>query len=262
MSAADPARRRALRARLGRRSWVGIAAGVAFSGLLLGSLAWVVAGWVQIPRAWLPYCAGAAGLFVALEIGVQRRSRARLGPVLDLLVDCVERLPATEVGQHRGLPWISGERGGRRFTALVEWDGGERLRLGLTVDAELEVSLRLVPAEADDRPDRWLTRLRTRHRHRDVSGLPATLIGLSAEPELAEAAWSAAPDGARSAEALALCLMPRAAVVDLQPDSVGWDGPLGDDRLDVARVHDVLTRLVSLADAVERHRVEREPSEA
>ncbi len=239
-----------MRARLGRRSWLGIVLGVAFSGLLLGSLAWVVAGWIQLPRAWVPFCAAAAGLFAVFEIGVQRRSRARLGPVLDLLVDCVEHLPAPEIGHHRGLPWIAGERGGRRFTALVEWDGAERLRLGLTVDVELSTDLRIVPAAAEDRPDRWLSRLRVKHRHRDLSELPPTLVGLSVEPQKAEALWARAPLLAREAERLATDLLPRAAVVDVQPDGVGWDGPLDDPRLDRQRVDETLTRLVALADAL------------
>ena len=255
MSVTEPvagsARREVLQARLGRRSWFGAALGILFSGLLLGSLAWVVAGWIQLPRAWIPFCAGAALLFAGLEIGVQRRSRARLAPVLSLLAECVDRLPAPQIGHHRGLPWVAGERGGRRFTALVEWDGGERLRLGLTVDAELDVSLRVVPAEAADRPDRWLSRLRARHRHRDVSDLPPTLIGLSPDPEKAEALWGRSPMLVSEAEALATALLPRAAVVDVQPDGVGWDGPLHEPALDVARIDDVLDRLVALADGLE-----------
>lgn len=251
MSATEPVARAALRARLGRRSWLGAAAGVAFSGLVLGSLAWVVAGWVQIPRGWLAYCAVATAAFAALEVGVQRRSRAGLEPVIDLLVDCVHRLPAPEVGQHRGLPWVSGERGGRRFTALVEWDGGERLRLGLTVDAALPVTLRLVPATADDRPDRWLSRLRVRHRHRDVPGLPPSVVGLSPEPALAESLWGADAEAADELEAMTAVLSPRAAVVDVQPEGVGWDGPLDDDRLDITLIDGLLGRLVAVADRLE-----------
>lgn len=240
-----------MRARLARRSWIGVAFGILFSGLLLGSLAWVVAGWIQLPRAWIPFCGAATLLFAGLEIGVQRRSRTRIAPVLDLLVDCVAQLPAPEIGHHRGLPWIAGQRGGRRFTALVEWDGGERLRLGLTVDAELSTSLRLVPAAAEDRPDRWMSRLRIKHRHRDLSGMPATLIGLSPEPEKAEALWDGTPLFAEEAELLATALLPRAAVVDVQPDGVGWDGPLDEPRLDRERVDATLDRLVALAAMLE-----------
>lgn len=241
----------ALKARLGRRSWLGMAAGVFASGLILGSLGWVIAGWIRLPRDWSLYCGGAMLLFAALEIGVQRRSRARLGPVLDLLVECVRHLPADDIGHHRGLPWIAGERGGRRFTALVEWDGGERLRLGLNVHAELSTGLRLVPAEAADRPDRWMTRLRVKHRHRELSDMPAGLIGLSAEPEKAERLWADAPLLVAEARALTGLLLPRAAVLDMQPDGVGWDGPLDDERLDRPQVHGVLDRLVALADHLE-----------
>lgn len=244
--------RPALIARLGRRSWPGVAFAVLAGGLVLGSLAWVVAGWIALPRAWIPYCAGATGLFAVLEIGVQRHSRAPLAPVLELLADCVRRLPATDLGHHRGLPWIGGVRDGRPFTAHVEWHGGERLRLGLTVDARLDASLRLLPADAADPPHRWMSRLRAKHRHRDVSGLPPSLLGLSPDPPAAEALWAADPELARRAEALATRMLPRAAVLDLQPDGVGWDGPLDvEPPLTAEAVDGMLTALIALAERAE-----------
>lgn len=244
--------RSALIARLGRRSWPGVAFGVLAGGLILGSLAWVVAGWLGLPRAWIPYCAAATGLFAVLEIGVQRRSRAPLAPVLELLADCVRRLSATDLGHHRGLPWIGGVRDGRPFTVHVEWHGGERLRLGLTVDARLEASLRLVPADADDPPHRWMSRLRTKHHHRDVPDLPPGLLGLSPDPPTAAALWATDPELARRAEALTTRMLPRAAVLDLQPDGVGWDGPLDTEPpLTAEAVEDILTSLIALAERAE-----------
>lgn len=253
MSATDAAPdRAALIARLGRRSWLGMALGVAASGLLLGTLAWVICGWIGVPRAWIPFIGVAMAIFAALEVGVQRRSRARITPVLALLADCVEALPAPESGLHRGLPWVGGACRGRRFTAHVEWHGAERLRLAITVDAELDTTLRLVPAVADDRPDQWLSRLRIKGRHRDVSGLPPSLIGLSPEPPAAEALWAADAALAEAAEALVTGMLPRAAVLDLQPDGVGWDGPLdGQPALDAARVGALIDQLCALADIAE-----------
>lgn len=250
MPATEPAPtdRAALIARLARRRLLGAAAGLVTSALMLGSLAWVIAGWMSLPRAWLPFCLAALALFAALELSVQKNARARLAPALELLADCAARLDRPTLGHLRGLPWIAGALDGRPLTLHIEWDGGERLRLGITVDHPPGLILRLVPAAAVDRPDRWLRRLRTRRRHRDLSDLPPSLIGLAPDPARGEALWARDPAFAAEAEALATRILPRAAVLDLHPEGIAWDGPIDAPALDADAALDIAAALARLAE--------------
>ncbi|MCB9527874.1 MAG: hypothetical protein H6701_05650 [Myxococcales bacterium] len=214
------------RAALGRRPIGGPALAIVVSAAVLTAIAWGVAGWLGLPRHLGAYAGAALLVFALLEIRVQRaRSRRLAAPraVFDALLTAATGPRAGLLG---GLPWVGGRLDGdTRWTAHLEWEGAERLRLALTVQSGCGVELWICATDLDAPPARFAQRLQDRHAHRELPGMPAGLLALAVDSAAAAERWAHDPGLRAEATALVRAAAPHAAALDLRPDAIAWDAP-------------------------------------
>lgn len=214
------------RAALGRRPIGGPALAIVASAAVLTAIAWGVAGWLDLPRHLGAYAGAALLVFALLEVRVQRARNRRLAAPRALFDALLALAAAPRAGLVGGLPWVGGRLDGdTRWTTHLEWEGAERLRLALTVESGCGVELWLCATDLDDPPGRFAQRLRDRHAHREVPGMPAGLLGLAVDPAAAAERWAHDPALRAEAEAVARAAAPHAAALDLRPDAIAWDAP-------------------------------------
>lgn len=211
-----------------RRPLGGAVFGVFISAVVLLSIAWAVAGWLALPRHGVGYAVGSLLLFVALEVRVQRARAETFAPIRARLRAIGEALAAPRAGWQRGQPWVGGAlASGAACTAHVEWAGGRRHRLVLTVEAGATPELWVYASALDGAPRREAARLRRVDRLRDVT-LPDGLAGLAPDPDAVARRWAASPVAADAIAALVHGAAPRSAWLDLRADAVAWHAPFDD----------------------------------
>lgn len=233
---------------LAHRPLIAPALGVIISAAVLTAIAWGVAGWLALPRSFLGYAAAALAFFALLEVRVQRDRTRTLAPARALFDALIGATSAPRAGTLGGLPWVGGRLPDAevRWTAHLEWEGTDRLRLTLTVESGCGVALWLCARDLDDQPTRLVRRLRARHAHHDVPGLPTTLLGLAPDPAAAAERWAVDAALRDEAETLVRLAAPFAAALDLRADAIAWDARL-DERSTADALVALAARLAGLA---------------